>query len=99
MGLRGQWGAGEWEGEGRGKGGRWGVLERGKGGERGERRFQSDGFERPKRSRREIGEDRGKGGVRACGVGKRRGEGEGRGQEKRKCIYSKKHLVILSKMM
>ena len=56
MGLRGQRGAGEREGGGQGDGGRWGVLERGKGGERGERRFQGDGFERPKRSRREIGE-------------------------------------------
>jgi hypothetical protein len=57
MGLRGQRGAGEREGGGAGGRGGVGACWRGeRGGERGERRFQGDGFERPKRSRREIGE-------------------------------------------
>jgi hypothetical protein len=45
------------------------------------------------------GEDRGKGGVRACGGGERGGGERGEIKKKRKCIYSNFFLVILSKMM
>ena len=62
--------------------------------------FQGDGFEKAKEE--QEGNRGGTGGRGALGrVGEGKGGGRGRGEikKKRKCTYSKKHLVILSKMM